>query len=135
MDGDDRLRPRRDALGHICSIEVQTGRIDVAEDGCRASARDRLGRGEEGEGRADDLVPRPDPERVEHDHERVGAVRDADRVVDAEVRRGFALEGLDVGAEDEASRVDDLRESLVQLAENGRVLRSHVNERNHKRPV
>ena len=75
--------PALDVLG----IEVQRHRVDVGEDRRRAGARDRLGGRVEGERRADHLVAAPDADRLEHEHERVGAVRDADRLRDAEVRR------------------------------------------------
>ncbi len=50
-----------------------------------------------------DLVACADPERVEDEHERIGAVGDADRVLDAEELGRLALEALDLGAEDEAA--------------------------------
>ena len=75
--------------------------VDVGEDRRRADARDRLGGRVERERRADDLVAGADPERVEHEHERVGAVGDADRLRHAEVLGRLALEALDLGPEDE----------------------------------
>ena len=77
-----------------------------------------------------DLVALADPERVEPEHERVGAVGDADRVLDAEVLGSLALEALDLGAEDEAAAVEGAGERLFQLRDEGRVLRLDVNERN-----
>ena len=85
-------------------VEVQRRRVDVGEDGRRADARDRLGGRVERERGADHLVAGADPDRVEHEHDRVGAVRDADRLLDAEVLGRLALEALDLGAEDEAAR-------------------------------
>ena len=77
-----------------------------------------------------DLVAVADPERVEREHERVGAVGDADRVLDAEVLGSLALEALDLGAEDEAAAVEGAGERLFQLRDERRVLRLDVNERN-----
>ena len=122
---------------HVVRVEVHRRRVDLREDRSRPAARDRLGRRVEREGRADHLVAGPDLERVERDHERVGAVRDPDRVLDAEVRGGLLLEGLDLRAEDEPPRVEDVGDSLLQLLQQRRVLRLDVNERDlrHAAPV
>ncbi len=87
VHGHDRLRPLRDPPLDVGRVEVQRRRVDVGEDGRRAAPGDRLGGRVERERRADDLVALADAERVEHEHERVGAVRDADRLLDAEVAR------------------------------------------------
>ena len=122
-------RARRDARGDVLGVEVVRRGIDVGEDGRRAAARDRLGGRVERERGADHLVARADTERVEHDHDRVRAVRDADRVLDAEVLRRLALECLDVRAEDERARLENLGERALQLRNQRRVLRLDVNER------
>ena len=75
--------------------------VDVGEDRRRAATRDRLRRRVERERGADHLVARADPERVEHEHDRVGAVGDADRIVDAEIVGRLPLERGDVGPENE----------------------------------
>ena len=99
--------------------------------------RDRLGGRVEREGRADHLVPLADPHRVEDEDDRVGPVRNADRVLDAEVGRCLLLEGAHLRAEDEPARVDDLGDSLLQLVQQRGVLGFHVNERDlsHGGPV
>jgi hypothetical protein len=50
-------------------------------------------------------------------------------VLDAEVLRSLLLEGLDLRAEDEPPRVEDVGDSLLQLVLERRVLRLDVNER------
>ena len=115
-------------------IEVQRHRVDVGEHRRRADAGDRLGRRVERERRADDLVAAPDPHRLERQHERVGSVRDADRVRHAEIRGGLPLERLDLGAEDEATRLEHGAEALHQLGDERRVLRLDVDEGDHDRP-
>ena len=85
VHGHDRARPRRDPRGDVLGVEVERRRVDVGEDRRRAAPRDRLGRRVERERRADHLVAGADAERVEHEHDRVGAVGDADRV---RARRG-----------------------------------------------
>ncbi len=129
VDGHDRLRPRRDARGDVLGVEVERRRVDVREDRRRTDTRDRLGRRVERERRADHLVAATDPERVEREHERVGPVRDADRVRHAEERGRLALERLDLGAEDEATGLEDGGEALLELWNERRVLRLHVDER------
>jgi hypothetical protein len=137
MHGQDRLRLRRDSPPHVVRVEVHRRRVDLGEDRGRPPARDRLGRRVERERRGDHLVPRSDPERVEGQHQGVGPVRDADRVLDAEVRRGLLLEGPQLRAEDEPARVEDFGDSLLQLVQQRRVLRLDVNERDlrHGAPV
>jgi hypothetical protein len=111
-------------------------RIDVREDGRCAAPRDRLRRRVEGERRADHLVARPDPERVEHEHERIRAVRDADRVLR---RRGTPAasrsNALHVRPEDERARLEHLGERALQLRNQRRVLRLDVNERDLRHGV
>ena len=127
----DRLRPRRDAGCDVGRIEVQRDRVDVGEHRGRARAGDRLGGRVERERRADHLVAGADAHRLEREHERVGAVGDADRMGHVEVRRRLALERLDLGPEDEATRLEDLAETLFELRDERRVLRLDVDERNH----
>jgi hypothetical protein len=134
----DRLRPPRDPCGHVLDVQVQRLRVDLREDRRGAAPRDRLRRGVERERRADHLVAGADPHRVEHEHERVGAVGDADRLGDAEVARRLLLERLHVRTEDELPGFEHLRERGLQARDEWRVLRLDVNEwdlRLHDAPV
>ena len=138
VHGHDRARTRRDPRADVLGVEVERLRIDVGEDGRRAAPGDRLGRGVERERRADHLVAGPDAEPVEHEHDRIRAVGDADRVGYAEVLGGLALERLHVRAEDERrARVEDVGERVLQLRDQRRVLRLDVNEWDprHSAPV
>ena len=130
MHRDDRPRPVGHLRGRVLDVEVERGGIDVGEDRRRAAPRDRLGRRVEGERRADHLVARPDAERVEGEHERVGAVGDADRPLDAEVGGGLLLEGPVVRAADEALAVENLAERGLEPGNQRLVFGSDVNERN-----
>ena len=121
----------RDPAGDVLRVEVVRRRVDLGEDGRRAAARDRLGRRVEREGRADHLVARADAHRVERDHERVGAVRDADRLRNAEIGGGLLLEGGHVGAEHELPSASTSAKALLELGDQRCVLRPDVNERNH----
>ena len=131
MHGHDRLRPTRDPALDVGRIDVERHRVDVREDGGRAAPRDCLRSGVEREGRADHLVAGSDLHRVEDEHERVGAVRDADRLRDAEVGGGLILERLEVRALDQPGRiVENGTEARLELGDQGLVLRANVNERN-----
>ncbi len=124
--GDQRRHGRR--------VEVERHRVDVGEDRRRADARDRLCGRVERERGADHLVAALDPHRLEREDERVGPVRDADRVRDTEVGGRLALEGLDLRAEDEAAGLEHLGEPLLKLGDERLVLRLDVDERDHDRP-
>ena len=90
----------------VSGVTIIVSRIDVAEDGTRAGRRDRLGGRVERERRHDDIVAGPDAHRAQGDRQRVGAVGDADDVIDAEILGELALEGRDLRAEDEPALVD-----------------------------
>ena len=106
VDGDDRLRGGSQGRVHGLRRDHHRLRIDVAEDGTGAGRWDRLGGRVERERRHDDIVARPDAHRAQGDRQRVRAVGDADDVIDAEIVRELALEGRDLGAEDEPALVD-----------------------------
>ena len=127
----DRLRAGRDARGDLGGVEVERDRVDVGEHRSCPGPGNRLGRGVERERGADDLVAGADPHCLEREDERVRAVRDADRMRDIEVGRRLALERLDLGPEDEPSGLEHRGEALLELGDEGRVLRLHVDERDH----
>ena len=130
MHRDDRPRPVGHLRGRVLDVEVERDGVDVGEDRRRAAPHDRLGRRVEGEGRADHLVAGPDAERLEREHERVGAVRDADRALHAEVGGGLLLERPVVRAADEALAVENLAERGLEPGNQRLVFGSDVNERN-----
>ena len=111
--------------------------IDVGEHRRRAAPHDRLRSRVERERRADHLVAGPDAERVEGEHERVGAVRDPDRALHAEVGGGFLLERPVVRAADEALAVEHLAEGGLEPRNQRLVFGSDVNEWNrlHAAPL
>jgi hypothetical protein len=129
MDGEDRLRSVGHPGGHIGRIEIQRHRIDVREDGCGATPQHGLHGRVERERGADDLVAGPNPHRVQHELDRVGAVRDSDGVRRAQVGPGLFLEGADVRPEDEARRFEHLVDRRPDRRKERLVLRLHVYER------
>ena len=137
VDRDDRPRPVGDLRGRVLEVEVERGGVDVGEDRGRAAPRDRLGRRVEGEGGADHLVAGPDAERVERDHQRVGAVGDADRPLHAERSGGLLLERPVVRAANEALTFEHLPEDGLEPRDQRLVFGSNVNEGNrlHARPL
>ena len=134
---DGRLRARSDARGDVLRIEVHRRGVDIREHRRRSTARDRLGGRVERERRADDLVARADAQCVEDEHERVGAVGDADRVPHAEIGRRLSLEGGHVGPEDEVAALEHAVDHLADAGQKRVVLCSYVNEwdRTHGRQV
>ena len=130
----DRLRLVRDLALDLRRIEVQRRRVDVGENRCRAAPGDRLGGRVERERRADHLVAGADVHPVEHEDDRVGAVGAADRLLDAELGRSLALEGLDLGAEDELPGVERARERVLQLRDQRRVLRLDIDVGDRHQP-
>ena len=119
--------------GDVLDVEVHRLGVDVGEDRRRADAGDRLGGRVERERGADHLVARADPERVERDHDRVGAVPDPDRLRDAEIVGRLGLERLHVRAEHEAPVLQHFGEDALQLRDQTRVLRLDVDEGDHGR--
>ena len=57
----------------------------------------------------------------------------SDGLRDAEILRGLELEGRDVRPKDELAVLEHVRERLLQLWDQGRVLRLDVYERDHGR--
>ena len=53
----------------------------------------------------------------------------------AEIRSGLLLEGLDLGPEDESTRLEHLGETVLELGDQRRVLRLDVDKRNHDQRV
>ena len=137
MHRDDRLRARGDARGDVLRIEIHRRDVDVREHRRRAAACDRLGRGVERERRADHLVAGSDPERVEHEHERIGPVGYADRVPHAEISGRLMLEAGNVRPQDELPALEHALDLLADAGQKRLVLGSHVNEwyRTHGRQV
>jgi len=125
----DRARAIGDLRRDIVGIDVERHGVDVGEDRRRAALGDRLGSCVEREGRADDLVAGADLHRVEHDHERIGAVRDTDRLLHAEIGGRFLLEGVVVRPADELAAVEHLAEAGLELGLQRGVLGVDVNER------
>ena len=82
--------------------------------------------------------PCPDPERLEDEDDRVRSVSDAYGLANAEVTRSLLLERLDVRAEDELAVFEHVLDRRLELREERRVLRLHVDEGNllrHSRRV
>jgi hypothetical protein len=124
----DRARARRDPRRDVVDVDVQRHGIDVGEDRGRAAAGDRLRGRVERERRADHLVAGADLHRVEDEHERIGAVGDADASLHAEVGGRLVLECVEVRALDVPAAVEDLGEPRLDLRAHGGELALDVNE-------
>ena len=126
MDRHDGLGPLRNGGGDEGRVDVEGARIDIDEDGLGPHQADGLGGGEEGEGGGDHLVAGAHAQRAQADDERVGARVEADGVPDAQVVGHLFLEGLDLGSEDEAPRVEDAPDGRLDLGPEGFNLRPWV---------
>ena len=129
VHGDDRPGPLGHGRVHRGGVEVERGRVDVGEHRAGAGAGDRLGRRVERVGGADDLVPRADQEALERQDQCVGAVGDGDGLPGTHRVGHLLLERLDVGAEDEAARVDDVAGRALHVVEQVLVLAADVHQR------
>jgi hypothetical protein len=128
VDGDDgpgALGDRRVDRGRV---DVERCGIDVGEHRPGARAGNRLGGGIERVGRADHLVAGADHQPLEGQDQRVGAVRDRDRLGRAEGGGDLLLERAHVRAEDEPARVDHVAGGLLYVVEEVRVLAADVHQ-------
>ncbi len=137
MDRDDGARPLGHLRGSVVEVEIERGRVDLREDGRRTAARDRFRGRIERERGADHLVAGTDTERLQGEHQRIGAVCDPDRPLHAEVRGCLLLEGPVVRAPDEALAVEHLAERGLEPRNQRLVFGSDVNEWNrlHAAPL
>jgi hypothetical protein len=115
VHGDHGLRARRQRNADRLGRDAHRLGVDVAEDRTRTGGRDRLGAGVERERGHDDLVARADAERAQPDGQRIGPVRHPDRVLGRAVAGELALEGLDLGTENELAAVDHARDRGIDL--------------------
>ena len=133
MRDDDRARARRSAAasaaGSICSVDG----VDLHVGGCRARRADRRRRVHAGVRHRRDRVARTDGERAQRELERIGAVADGDALGGADVRREFALEGLDFRPEDVPAASVDPRHRRFELRAQRRVMPREIVERDHAR--
>ena len=110
-------------------IEIQRCRVDVDEDRLGTHPVETARGREKRIGCGDDRVARADPERHEDGELRVGSRGHADRMAAADSRGHGGFEILDLAAEDELLRSDD----LVDLPDDGvadlRVLARQIKKR------
>ena len=131
MDGDHRLRPRRDRALQRRRIHRVVVRIDVDEYRLRARMLDRRDRCDEGERNGDDLVTRTNPRREQGHVQRARSRVHRDRVGDAAVRGELALETLHGRPQHELRVFEDTTNRSLDLRFQPTVLRLQIDERNH----
>ena len=122
---------RRNRAFDAGGIDVEGLLVDLTEHRRRADERHRFGRGRIGERRADHGVAAPDALRHQHQHQRIGAARDPDRVPGAAEFGQRPLELTDFRPIDELAMLGDARDRVVDLLPEAAALRRHVDERNH----
>ena len=104
--------------------------IDIDKDRCGAAKTDRLGGCDKGAGDGDDFVPLPNPAGQQSQPERIGAIADADRMLAAAEGGKVVLKRLDKRAAGEGAGVNHLRDNVLQLGAERRVLRLEIKKRN-----
>ena len=113
VDGDDRLRPRRDRRVDGCGVEVERARVDVCEDRCRPLVDRAVRARRERERRRDRLVPGLEPRDVAEQVQSGRAARDRRCVRRSDRLREELLEAVDPGAQREAPRPQHLEHELL----------------------
>ena len=130
MHRHQRLRPLRHHPVRGLRGQVEGEGIDVGEDGARPGAED----GQRGEGggerRGDHLVAGTHAQGLEGELEGLGAVGHRHAVRGTHARGQLRLEGLDLGAQDEAARVQHARHRGVDLRPHGLEGAAEVQEGN-----
>jgi hypothetical protein len=129
VDGQDRLRPRRQPPLHLRRIERIRHGIDVREDGPRPGALDPDDRRHAGVRSRDHLVAGLDARRKERDRDRIGARRDADGMGGPAGLRERGLEALDLRREDVGAALEDACDLRVELRAQRFRLAREVEER------
>jgi hypothetical protein len=103
-------------------VDVERRRVDVAEHRPGAGAGDGARGREEGVGRREHLVARPDAEHHQRDQQRIGARRDADAMRGLRIGRHGRLELAGLGPEDELLRLADGGDHRVEVLAKREVL-------------
>ena len=133
-DGQERGGPGRDGGGGRLGVEVQRDRVDVREHRPGPLVDDRVGRGHEGEGAGDHLVPVGHPHRAQRQVQARRAARDGARVRRAQARGEGLLELREPRAERELAGAQDLQHPALLLGAEDRAreldgLRAHETAR------
>ena len=109
--------------------KVERVGLDVREHRDRADVVHRAPGREEGERGRDDLIPRPDVERLEREEQRIGAARAADRVLRVRKLGDGLLEFEHRLAEDEQLVFDHLVQRLHDVVLDAGVLGAEIEQR------
>ncbi len=120
MHRHDRACPRRHGRRHARDVDEERVRIDVGQDGPRATELDDVGRRRKRVRRDDDLIAWSDAERENRQMESGGSRGDDSRVLRADGLAERALELLDLRPHRELSAREDLLDrGGLQLADVG----------------
>ncbi len=129
VNRDDRLGSVGDGGDGLGRVDVVRTRFDVHEDRPGAEAPDDPGGREERVGGRDHLAAGACVERHQGDEQRVSPRGDAHAEPDRGQPGEFALEGFDLGPEDEALGFEHARDGGLNLGFNRGVLRAQVQQR------
>ena len=129
VDRDDGPRAAAETARDLVGADVPGPRIDVGEDRPRAEIENRFRARREGEGRDDHLVARPDVERLQRQQQRVRTRSAPDGVPAAGIGGHLGLQGLHLRAQDEVALLHHPVHGLLDLAADGVVLGSQIEQR------
>ena len=125
----DRFRLRRESGRDGSGVDIERGGIDVDKHRTRSHPGDRAGRREERKRSRHDLVARTDVQGHQGGKERIRARRNANGVRDSKKRFELALEGFNLGTEDEVLRIADARDRVEHALAERRELCLEVDQR------
>ena len=114
-EGGDAARRRGQHARQLGRVEGEARGIDVDEQRPRARQLDRRDGRHRGMRDGDDIILGPDADRLQRQHQRIGAAADADAVADADVIGKLALERLDLLAQDVAAAFQHAGDRRVDL--------------------
>ncbi len=120
VDRQDHLRSRREPLLDLLDPDVQSGRVDVREDGPGAAVDDRVERRHERHGRRHDFVARADSEREERDVQARGRRGDRHGIAAADVLGERGGETLDLRPRRDPAGGERIEQLLDFLGADGR---------------
>ena len=129
MDGNNRLGSAGDLRFDIRGFEVVRVRLDVHENRPGAQPGDGTRGSEEGVGRRDNFVPRPNPQRHQSQQKRIAARSTPNRVLRCAVAGHCGLQTFHRRPKDEILRLHYGPHSLLDLPPNRGVLPFQIQQR------
>ena len=131
MHGHCRLRSRGDGAPEFLRLKQAGLSIAVRQANLRARRPNGAHGGHTRVCNGHDFVPRSDPEREQHESDRIGARRYADHVAASEVTGKGPLERLDLRAEDIDPAASDTQQHRLNFGSECGVPPAQIEKRDH----